>query len=84
MACGAPGITSKTSSMPEVAGDAAIFIDPTKPEDIASKIKMVSENENLRENLRTKGRHRYADFSWKKNAMQTLALYQELSKQRAV
>ena len=84
MACGAPVITSNTSSMPEVAGDAAVFIDPTKPEDLASKIKMVSENENLRENLRTKGRHRYADFSWKKNAMQTLALYQELSKQRAV
>jgi len=78
MACGAPVITSNTSSMPEVAGDAACIIDPFKPEEItAAMVKIISDT-HLKESLIGKGYLQAAKFSWKAMAENVLAIYRQL------
>ena len=72
MACGIPVITSNSSSMPEVAGDAAILIDPFKPEEITAAMVRLTGNEKLRNELITKGEIQAAKFSWKVMAEQVL------------
>lgn len=59
-----PVITSNVTSMPEVAGDAAILIDPADSESIASAMNRLSENEGLRKELIEKGREQRTKFSW--------------------
>lgn len=63
-----PVITSNVSSMPEVAGDAALLSDPESPESICENMLMISEDEALRTSLITKGRIKRKDFSWDKTA----------------
>jgi glycosyltransferase involved in cell wall biosynthesis len=63
-----PVITSNVTSMPEVAGDAALLIDPLNPESIAYAMKQVSENVVLREDLIQKGDIRKNFFTWQKTA----------------
>jgi glycosyltransferase involved in cell wall biosynthesis len=75
MACGTPVITSSTSSMPEVAGDSAIFVDPFSPEDLAEKIVLLLSDKDLQQQLTAKGLKRARQFSWTSNAMKTLELY---------
>ena len=60
-------IASHTTSMPEVGGDAVLYIDPANPDDIAHAIKQL-ENSNLREDLIAKGRQQRQKFSWDKTA----------------
>lgn len=69
MACGAPVLTSNTSSMPDVVGDAAILVDPYSVEDIANGIKLIFNDESLRDTMRQKGFERVKLFSWKKSAL---------------
>src|SRR5438034_7486152 len=64
MACGAPVITSNTSSLPEVAGDAAILVDPHDTHAIADAITRVLEDEQLREELRQKGYLQAQRYTW--------------------
>ncbi len=78
MACGVPVITSNTSSMPEIAGDAAILVDPTKPDEIVSAIERILGDEKFRDALCEKGIERAAQFSWKHMAEKYLELYKEL------
>jgi glycosyltransferase involved in cell wall biosynthesis len=78
MACGAPVITSTTSSLPEVAGDAAVLIDPHNTGQIARAILQVLESEQLRDELRQKGYDRAKYFTWPKSASKTLSVYQRL------
>ncbi len=78
MACGIPVITSNSSSMPEVAGDAAILIDPFKPEEITAAMVRLTGNEKLRNELITKGEIQAAKFSWKVMAEQVLEIYSEV------
>jgi glycosyltransferase involved in cell wall biosynthesis len=78
MACGAPVITSNTSSLPEVAGDAAVLIDPHNTGQIARAILQVLESEQLRDELRQKGYDRAKYFTWPKSASKTLSVYQRL------
>lgn len=78
MACGAPVITSNTSSMPEVAGDAAILIDPFKPEDITAAMIRIIADKELKLNLIRKGFTRAAKFSWKAMAQHVLEIYHEI------
>ncbi len=75
MTCGAPVITSKTSSLPEVAGSAAILIDPFSVEEIASAIASVVNNASIREDLRVRGRQQAARFSWERTAEATYEAY---------
>jgi len=78
MGCGVPVITSNTSSMPEVAGDAAVLVDPTKPETLALAMASVLTDEALREKLRQKGIARARGFSWDAVARKTLEVYASL------
>lgn len=79
MACGVPVITSNTSSMPEVAGkDAALIIDPFKPNEIANAMRNLVEDKMLAKVLSEKGIERAKDFSWKAMAKNVLELYEDV------
>jgi glycosyltransferase involved in cell wall biosynthesis len=78
MACGAPVITSNTSSMPEVAGTAAVLVDPYRPEEITSAIIRILNDQELRTELTSKGYSRAADFSWASMAEHVRKIYQEV------
>ena len=67
MACGTPVVTSKLSSLPEVVGDAAVFVDPWSVEDIASGLGRALSDETLRAELRAKGLERVRAFSWERS-----------------
>lgn len=76
MACGTPVVTSNTSSMPEVAGDAAILIDPYQEEQIGDAIQQVLTNPDLRLSLSEKGLKHAQRFSWHRTAQETVRVYQ--------
>lgn len=78
MRCGVPVITSNTSSMPEVSGDAAYIVDPYKPEEITEGIIELLNNSKLREELIKKGYKQSQNFSWKNMAIDVLKLYEEV------
>lgn len=83
MDCGAPVITSRVSSMPEVAGDAALQVDPGDVEQIAQAMYRILSERMLRGELIERGRARAAVFSWRDTAGRTLELYRELAEQEA-
>lgn len=72
MACGAPVITSTISSLPEVAGDAALLVDPLDPYAIAAAIMRVHDDATLRADLRQRGLARARQFTWESCAQRTL------------
>jgi alpha-1,3-rhamnosyl/mannosyltransferase len=75
MACGVPVVCSNTSSLPEVAGEAAQLVDPLDVEAWAEAIRRLWEDENLRRELREKGLAQAARFSWGRTALETLGVY---------
>jgi len=75
MACGTPVITSNRASLPEVAGDAALLVDPTRPEALAAAMTSIMNDAELRQALRAKGLARARTFTWDAVAQQTLAIY---------
>lgn len=66
--CGTPVITSNVTSMPEIAGNAALTADPFKPDSIADAMVMIAENESLRQQLTTAGFERAKQFTWDESA----------------
>jgi glycosyltransferase involved in cell wall biosynthesis len=78
MACGAPVVTSNTSSLPEVAGEAALLVDPNSVEALARAMRDVLDNRALRHDLRARGPKQAAKFSWEKAARETLTIYTSL------
>lgn len=76
MACGTPVITSNLSSIPEVAGDAAILIDPYNVAAIAQAMQEITINSVLRAGLRQQGRDRATQFSWEKTSATTADILQ--------
>jgi glycosyltransferase involved in cell wall biosynthesis len=78
MACGVPVITSNTSSLPEVVGDAAVMIDPYNTAELARAILQVLQDERLRDELRQKGYARAQHFTWAQSASKMLSVYQRL------
>ncbi|MFV9510461.1 glycosyltransferase family 4 protein [Tepidibacillus sp. LV47] len=78
MACGCPVIVSNVASLPEVCGEAALYVDPYSPEDIAEKIKLLLSDDKLREELRRKGLERAKLFSWEKCAEETIKVIEEV------
>ncbi len=78
MACGTPVITSNTTSLPEVVGNAALTIPPTDIPTLAAAIQRVLHDPVLRQQLIDAGYHRVAQFSWEQSAHQTAALLQQL------
>lgn len=81
MGCGVPVITSNTSSMPEVAGDAAHIINPYNPEEITQAIIKILADAEYYDSLCKKGIERNKLFSWKNMAEQVLVLYNEIKTQ---
>lgn len=78
MACGTPVITCNNTSLPEVVGDAAIFVDPLNIAEMADAMRLLLNDRSLRQNLSEKGIRRASAFSWKRTAQETLAVYQRL------
>jgi glycosyltransferase involved in cell wall biosynthesis len=75
MACGCPVVCSNVTSIPEVAGDAAMMFPPESVEEIAETIRRAWNDEGVLATLRKKGFARARDFSWKDVAQKTLRLY---------
>lgn len=78
MACGCPVVASNTSSLPEVAGNAALLVDPCDVDALREAIARVLQDEQLRRRLTAEGLERSKQFSWASSASQTLAVYQEI------
>lgn len=79
MANGTPVVTSNVSSLPEVAGNAALLVDPYDVASIADGIRRAVTDEALRADLITKGHARAREFSWARAAADTLAIYREVA-----
>jgi len=78
MASGVPVVASRTSSVPEVCGDAAMYVDPHDPQDIARGIIRVLREDSLRNELAGKGFARAACFSWKASAEKHMKIFEAL------
>lgn len=78
MECRTPVITSNISSMPEVAGDAAILVDPYNIQEIAEKMYSIMNSDVLKASFIKKGLKRVKEFSWRKTAKKTLEVYNEV------
>ena len=79
---GVPVACSNVSSLPEVAGDAALLFDPASAEQIAAAIDRLVTDDDLRADLARRGRERCAAFSWEQTARSTLAVYRRAMGQR--
>lgn len=77
MGCGCPVVTSKEGSIPEVAADAAFYVDAYDTNSIAKGINEVFLNRNLQGNFFEKGLKQAKKFSWQKTARETMALYEK-------
>jgi alpha-1,3-rhamnosyl/mannosyltransferase len=77
MACGAPVVCSRATSLPEVAGKAALYFDPHDPEEMACQLARVFSDAALRSALIEQGRQNMQLFNWAETARQTLAVYHQ-------
>jgi glycosyltransferase involved in cell wall biosynthesis len=75
MACGTPVVCSSATSLPEVAGEAALYFDPHSPEQMASQLDRVLSDAALRDSLVERGRLNQQKFNWAETARQALAVY---------
>ncbi len=78
MAHGLPVVTSNTSSLPELGGEAALYADPRDPCAIASQVVQAVESAAIRERMVADGLARAREFTWRRTAEQTLRVYDEL------
>ncbi|MDR3559261.1 MAG: glycosyltransferase, partial [Candidatus Pacebacteria bacterium] len=79
-ATGTPVIASNVSSVPEVAGDAAFLVDPLSTQEIATAMTRLANDENLKNELREKGKKQLEKFDWEKCARETLEVYKSLNR----
>lgn len=82
MCCGTPTITSNVSSIPEVAGDGALLINPFDTEELAKAMEKVLEDNNAKADLISRGFERAANFNWRKTAAETLKVYENTYKMK--
>jgi glycosyltransferase involved in cell wall biosynthesis len=78
MACGTPVIAARTSSIPEVVGDAAVLLDPDDEEGWIAAIESVLEDAPHRARLQSAGASRAREFSWRRTAEETARVYRGL------
>lgn len=78
MACGTPVIGSKTTSLPEVVGDAGLFFDPYDPDDLLDKLTYVLKD-GVRNKLSSRSVQRAATFSWQESAEQVLEVFESVA-----
>jgi len=79
MGCGCPVICSNVSSLPEVAGDAAVLVDPQDDVRLTMELARVLTSPSLQDELRTQGLARARAFSWDRTAGETVAVYRRLA-----
>jgi glycosyltransferase involved in cell wall biosynthesis len=79
MACGTPVITSNTTSLPEVVGDAGIMIDPADINKLSQEIYGVLTDKDLQKDMSKKGLKRARMFNWDKSAYKTLEIYEKMN-----
>lgn len=77
MACGAAVVTSNTSSLPEVAGDAALTVDPLDAGALSAALMRVLSDDGLRRDLRTRALARAAQFTWRRTADESIETYMQ-------
>lgn len=77
MACGAPVVCSNTSSLPEIAGDAALLVTPTDTDDITAALRRALKEPGLAEEMRRRGYAQAAKFSWERAARETVDVYEQ-------
>ncbi len=77
MAAGVPSVTSNISSLPEIAGDAALLIDPRSVTELRDALERLMLSPNLRSELASKGRLQASRFSWESAAAQSLAFFEQ-------
>lgn len=78
MTLGCPVVSAHSSSLPEVAGEAALLVDPASPEELAAACWQVISDSTLRQSLIARGYAQAAQFSWRRTAQATLAAYRSL------
>lgn len=74
--CGTPVVAADAGSLPEIGGDAAVYFDPLRVEDIARALAEVVGSEELRRTMSERGRARAAEFNWDETARQVVAVYE--------
>ena len=79
MTCGCPVVTSNTSSLPEVVGEAGIMVNPYDTDSLVKAMRQVLTNDELRADMVRKGLERAKKFSWEKAARQTQEVYNEVA-----
>jgi glycosyltransferase involved in cell wall biosynthesis len=77
-------VTSRRSALPEVAGDAALLVDPENVDELAEALCSLASNPEARQQLALRGRARVAAFSWDAAVQRTWAVYQELNRAEVV
>jgi glycosyltransferase involved in cell wall biosynthesis len=80
MACGVPVLCSNTSSLPEVAGEAALLVNPLEVDDIERGLREITSNEDLRRTLIARGRQQALKFTWQACAEVVLKVFEEVLK----
>jgi len=78
LSLGVPTITSKISSLPEIARDVAVLVDPNNTEKISEGMRKILANKKFRDELSRKGAERAKNFSWEKCARETLEVYKSV------
>lgn len=81
LACGTPVVTSNVSSLPEVAGDAALLVSPDDVAGLSRALQRALTNQELRTTLRERGLAQAREFTWQRAAETVLGIYQRLSQQ---
>lgn len=82
MACGTPVLCASVSSLPEVVGDAALTVDPFSAHAIAEGLILLLGSPDMRNTLRERGLRRARSFSWRRTALETLRVYEEVGERR--
>jgi alpha-1,3-rhamnosyl/mannosyltransferase len=77
MAAGAPVVASARSSIPEVAGEAALLVEPEDVDALGAVLARIAADGALRDDLRRRGRARVLGFTWERAARETLAVFDE-------
>ena len=79
MACGCPVVTSNTSSLPEVVGEAGIMFNPLDTDSLVEAMRQVLIDSELRNNMVTKGLEQAKKFSWERTARETQEVYNKVA-----
>ena len=78
IACGTPVVAAKTTSVPEILGQAGLYFDPKDINDMAKKIKLLFDDKELYKKLQNQGLEQAKKYSWQECAKETFKIYQSI------